>query len=229
MRRCGFLLLACALAVSAACSDRDSAASPGPSASPTHSTGGPLGTDTAAGTLTRIQSAVDKAGTYRIEVTATNFVLPQWGGSDGGTVEVDSGANRASAVLNRTGEGGPYTIAWANGQTVFQRATCKDWARIPGSGTNVLAPFILAGNGAFAKLGSPAVSQDDRGLVFRGTIEPLGPVTIVVDPATQLPRRIERRVAGSPDLTWTFSDWGKKLDIPAPKASYDRGPGGNPC
>lgn len=180
-------------------------------------------------TLARVQAAIDKAGTYRITVAATNFVLPQWGGSDSGTVEVDSAANRTRAVLDRTGEGGPYTIVWANGQTVFQRATCRDWARIPGSGTNVLAPFILAGNGALAKHGGKVYSQDEREVLLHGTIETLGPVTIVVDPATQLPRRIERRVAGSPDVIWTFSDWGKKLDIPAPKASYDRGPGGNPC
>lgn len=214
----------------AGCSDRTGDGFRGASATPSHAPGGPLRTIIPADALGRSQAAIDGAGTYRITVTATNFVLPGWGGSDDGTVEVDSGANRARGVLNRTGEGGPYTIIWAGAQTVFQRATCKDWARISGSGTNVLSPFILAKNGALQKLGSFTASFENSELIYRGILdEPLGQVTIAIDPSTYLPRRIEQRSAGAPAVTWTFSDWGKKLDIPVPKASYDRGPGGNPC
>lgn len=174
-----------------------------------------------------MEAAIQKASSYRIAVTASNFVLTQWGGSDSGTVEVDESSGRVRAVLQRTGEGGPYTIIRADGQTVFQRATCREWARIPGGGVGVLEPFLVSKT--LAKVSTPSVSQDGQGIVIRGNVEQLGSVTVIVDPATYLPRRLEGRSAGASPVTWVFSDWGKSLDLPAPKPAYDRGPGGNPC
>lgn len=167
-----FVLLGVALAaVTAACSDRTDLP---PSATAAPAGGSPT-TPPPADAIERVQAVIQKAGGYRIAVTASNFVLTQWGGSDGGTVEVDESSGRVRAELQRTGEGGPYTIIRADGQTVFRRATCDQWARIPGGGVGVLEPFLFSKT--LAKVSTPSVSQDARGLVIGGKVEQLGDVT----------------------------------------------------
>ena len=217
-------VLALGLLVAAtACSDRtDTPDSAQPTAAAT-----PAAPGSSADVLARVHVAIQKASSYRIAVTASNFGLTQWGGSDGGTVEVDENAGRVEAVLQRTGDGGPYTIIQADGQTVFKRATCNQWARMPGGGVAVLEPFLVSKT--IAKIASPAIAQDARGLVIQGNVDQLGAVTVIVDPKTFLPSRLEAQPSGVPEMTWVFSDWGRKLTIDAPKPSYDRGPGGNPC
>ena len=99
---------------------------------------------------------------------------------------------------------------------------------MPGSGVNVVAPFVIVGNDALSK--ARLVQFDPAGQSVRLEMEGLGEVVIVLDPATLLPRSLEQRsTAGGTPMSWQFSDWGGSFDIPSPKPAYERGPGGNPC
>ena len=68
----------------------------------------------------KIQAAIDAEGAYTLAVQQTNFVLPQWGGSDGGTVTVGRPDIKVAvnAELQRTGDG-PYSIWLREGRTTF--------------------------------------------------------------------------------------------------------------
>ncbi|MBI2765761.1 MAG: hypothetical protein HYX53_07605 [Chloroflexi bacterium] len=193
-------------------------------AAATAQAGGP-----ATGVLARAQAALDAAGAYTIDVTATNFVLPQWGGSDGGVVEVNAAIPVARARLKRTGEGS-YTVLLVDNQTFFERTTCETFARIPGGGRNVLEPFIIARNGrlASAQAVQPPLTSA-AGIIVAANLEWLGPVTITLDAATMLPLTIEQQSA-APHAVWAFRDWGKSVDVERPAGPIaDRGPGGDPC
>jgi hypothetical protein len=159
-------------------------------------------------------------------VQQSNFVLPQWGGSDGGIVTVNKDGTKAEAKLTRTGEpSDTYTIKLVNGQTYFQRSTCSEIFRLPGGGADVLRPYLLTQTKALAN------ARDARfeGAAVRATVEGLGSVSIKLDEKTARPEEI-RGTSNGRELVWKFEDWGADIDMAEPKAPVqDRGPGGNPC
>lgn len=174
------------------------------------------------------QAALESAGGHTITVEQSNFVLPQWGGSDGGVVHVSCNADSATAELDRTGEGGPYMIVFANDQTFFRRATCQSWARIPGGGRDVLRPFLLAKTKALASAGNPV----RVGAIIHARIDGIGDADIQLDARSTLPISISSDTATNNGkfLHWQFSNWGEPVTVSAPDQGYvDRGPGGNPC
>jgi hypothetical protein len=220
-----------------ACSNRESPSANTPAVvtiSSSPAVGGGALSLTARQVAERIQAAVDASGGYTLTIEQTNFVLPQWGGSDGGTVIIVSGGNgyAARAQLRRTGDG-DYTIVRppardTAAETLFKRSTCDTWARIPGGGPQVLSPFAFPGTN---RIGNGNDAKLETGASLSLTVDGIGQVTITFDPGSFLPLQLSSGTAtgnGKP-LTWKFADWGKAADIPAVKADYDRGPGGNPC
>lgn len=179
-----------------------------------------------------IQAAVDGRGSYRITAEQENLVLPQWGGSDGGSVEVGAKGAIMVANLARTGDG-QYSIVFRDGETLFIRGTCREWARIPGGGRDVLAPFVIAGNRRIAEATNLRLSTEvgTSGGTLLMTMAGLGEVEIAFSGETNLPTTIRSATAtnnGKP-LRWEFDNWGVAVAKPLISASYDRGPGGNPC
>jgi hypothetical protein len=178
--------------------------------------------------LQEIDAAVRAAGGYAITTEQSNLVLPQWGGTDGGTIRVAGDGASAEAELWRTGEGGPYSIVFAEGQTFFRRATCPTWARIPGGGPQVLNPFLISKNGLLAN--ATATRWEGGALVTQTAA--LGEVKLEVSPVTRLPTSLTavRTAANLGQLRWSFGGWGRPLSVRAPDTGgVDRGPGGNPC
>jgi hypothetical protein len=181
----------------------------------------------------KIQAAIDAQGAYTLVVQQSNFVLPQWGGSDGGFVTVGrDGDVSATATLERTGDGS-YELWFRDGQTYFKRSTCRQIARVPGGGAEVLEPFVFLGNDRIRQATNLRAASGRTALML--TIEGLGDAEIGFIPGTFLPNQLSSRAAtnnGQP-LVWTFEHWGQQPRI-VPAASefsgaYDRGPGGNPC
>jgi len=214
-----FSLLAMVAAVCSACSQ-------------TSALGGTL---TASRVLASAQQAVDRAGSFRITVQGHNFVLPQWGGIDGGTVTVTHGGD-VTAQLDRTGDG-LYSMIFVNKQTFFERSTCSHWTRVPGGGATVLVPFLWSTADVLGSA-SPAliVSQTGTVVVVDTTIAALGPgtATITIARATSLPMKATWTSSDYSDngshLSWSFSDWGTTATVRPPGGSpSDNGPGGNPC
>lgn len=176
--------------------------------------------------LAQLQNAIDQRDSYTITVSQQNLVLPHWGGADGGTVKVAKGGQVADSTLRRTGEpNATYAIRLVDGQTFFKRSTCDETFRVPGGGSEVLAPFLLHVALRMRNAQSPARTATG----VEATFDTLGRVSIDIDPRTNLPVRISRAGAGEP-LDWTFSDWGKTtVSVSAPANVQDRGPGGDPC
>lgn len=228
-RWAALLLAALFCATAAACSKRDDqSATPAPD---TCAQFPQLCQGQTGDYLFQVGRAIGDAGSYRLTVTQTNLVLPRWGGSDGGTVQVDVKAGAASAELQRTGDG-RYAVVLRNGETYFKRETCSTWAKIQ-DGSAVLAAFILTpGELQASKLlsvesSSPAAKTQ----VVEADLAGIGPVTLEVDKATSRPIRITSDALtnnGKP-LEWSFSDWGAKVDIPNVSSDRLSGPGGNPC
>lgn len=207
-------MLLAAVVLVAACSDR-----PAGSASPTPTV--PLSGDA----IHRLQEAVDRYSSYGLTVEQSNFVLPSWGGSDGGTVSVADDGAVVQADLVRTGEPkATYHIMLTHGQTYFKRSTCENVFRVPGGPSDVLAPFVF-----FHKGFTRASNVRSADGLLEATLPTLGPVTIAIDPSTGLPKTIRGANNGKP-LVWTFSDWGHAGDsIGFGFTPPDRGPGGIPC
>lgn len=181
--------------------------------------------------LFQVGRAIGGAGSYRLSVTQTNYVLPRWGGSDGGTVRVDVKAGAAVAQLQRTGDG-PYAVVLRNGETYFKRETCSTWAKIQ-DGSGVLAAFILT-PGELQASTLVSVEPSDTGSktqVVQADLAGIGLVTLEVDKATSLPLRITSSTLtnNGKRLEWSFSDWGAGVDIPNVSSDRLSGPGGNPC
>ena len=189
-------------------------------------------TSATAGELLRsAQMAVAQSGGHRIEVAGHNFVLPQWGGIDEGTVDA-GGGGQVRAHLYRTGDGW-YDVVAVEGETFFRRETCDVWARVPGGGRDVLRPFSLADLEQPGEEQTPSVYRRSTSTVIsvqvklgdgaRGSLE--------VDGDTLRPVRLatERDAASGAQTEWRFSGWGEPADVSKPRAEYDRGPGGNPC
>lgn len=181
--------------------------------------------------LFQVGRAVGNAGTYRLTVTQTNYVLPRWGGSDGGTVQVDVKSGAATAQLQRTGDG-PYAVVLRNGETYFKRETCSTWAKIQ-DGSAVLAAFVITpGELQASRLVSVEPSSPSaKTQVVRADLAGIGPVTLEVEKATGLPLRITSGTLtnNGKTLEWSFSDWGAEVDIPNVSSDRLSGPGGNPC
>lgn len=177
------------------------------------------------------QGALDCSGGYTISVSGHNLVLPQWGGVDDGTVRVNAREPGARAVLRRTGDDS-YTMLYVNSQTFFERATCGHYARVPGGGSTVLAPFLWTTTNALVS-GADAAIQSQAGttVTVAVTLAYLGQVTLEVDKATARPLKlVKSRDPGSGSTsTWTFGAWGEEPHVVAPVSKGDQGPGGNPC
>ncbi len=185
--------------------------------------------------LRKAQAAIDSTGSYTLTVEQSNFVLPQWGGADGGTVKVSGKGDIATAELARTGEpGATYSLIRYQNQTYFKRSACETTFRVPGGGADVLRPFLFG-------LTMSLADATDVGWIagsatsIRATVEALGPVTIELDPANGPPVRISGQNNSKP-LIWTFTAWDGRGwafaftgDPPNFANVTDRGPGGIPC
>ncbi len=181
--------------------------------------------------LLQVGRAMDEAGAYRLTVNQENFVLPRWGGSDGGTVDVDLNSGDAVANLHRTGDGN-YAIVLRDGETYFKRETCPNWAKIQ-DGAQVLAPFVITSDEiAHSKLIKilPSSTSAATG-VARLDLEGVGEVTLEMEQHSLLPVRItsETLTSNGKPLEWTFSNWGDQVKVPPVSGDRLSGPGGNPC
>jgi hypothetical protein len=182
--------------------------------------------------LDRAQRALDAQEGYRIEVSGQNFVLPQWGGVDDGTVDIENSPSGAEARLYRTGDG-EYEMLYTEGQTYFKRTTCEHFARVPGGGYETMLPFLLSETQALAKAEGRELSKtapQDQ-LVVVAEMDYLGSVGVQIDAGTYLPTYILKPSATEGGgMTWAFSGWGEAPDVRSPEGEVpDQGPGGNPC
>jgi hypothetical protein len=194
-----------------------------------------VGSFSATSLLAAAQQAVDCAGSFDIAVQAHNFVLPQWGGVDGGTVTVTRGGE-ALATLTRTGDG-LYTMYLVNQQTYFERSTCSHWQRVPGGGSTVLSPFLWSTTSPLSSASEASIVSETSGVaVVSATINALGAgtATIWIARATDLPMKLTWTAIASADTgsttSWSFSGWGVAVAVSEQLGSpSDGGPGGNPC
>ena len=131
------------------------------------------GTLSATSLLAGAQRAVDRAGSFELAVQGRNYVLPQWGGVDGGTVAVTRGGD-VTATLTRTGDG-LYTMIFVNKQTYFERSTCSHWQRVPGGGATVLSPFLWSTTSPLSPASQGSILSETAGTaVVSATISSLG-------------------------------------------------------
>jgi hypothetical protein len=194
-----------------------------------------VGTLSATSLLAAAQLAVDHAASFEIAVKGHNFVLPQWGGVDGGTVTVTRGGE-VMAMLTRTGDG-LHTMILANKQTYFERSTCSHWLRVPGGGSTVLSPFLWSTASPLSSASQVSIGSETAEVaVVSATINALGAgtATIWIARASDLPMKVTWTAIASADsgstTTWSISDWGISAAVSAPSGSPpDNGPGGNPC
>ena len=165
--------------------------------------------------LARAQESL--ANGYTMNVTVANFVLPQWGGSDSGTVEAGPGGATARAQLRRTGEDSSYTIMFIDNTTFFKRGTCGSYARIPGGGAEVLSPFLLNRTNALASAQHARFATADH-TVIAATIAGLGDALVTVDASSGRVKRIEfgdkPNNTGSTGFSFEFTKW----ETPSPLA-----------
>lgn len=177
------------------------------------------------------QDAVQEAGSYRIEVSGHNLVLPQWGGVDSGEVFVDPVSGTVFAELERTGDG-MYQIVFIDGEAVFKRSTCDHFQGVPGGGADVLKAFIWSDAGILSSISEPeyAVGAGTDRTVILAETESLGAVQIDLDRDTNLPIRLLKTGDPGSASEWQFGDWGTSVRADKPEGPLeDRGPGGNPC
>jgi hypothetical protein len=194
-----------------------------------------VGTLSATSLLAAAQLAVDHAASFEIAVQGHNYVLPQWGGVDGGTITVTRGGD-VTATLTRTGDG-LYTMIFVNKQTYFERSTCSHWLRVPGGGSTVLMPFLWSTTSPLSSASQGSILSETAGTaVVSATISSLGAgtATIWIARASSLPMKVTWTASASADsgstTSWSFSDWGTSAAVSAPSGSpADNGPGGNPC
>jgi hypothetical protein len=186
--------------------------------------------DAPAEVLTRSNRALIGYQGYAISVSATNFVLPQWGGSDSGTVRVGNFPAAADASLYRTGDG-PYSMRYVDSATYFQRETCDHFARVPGGGRETMLPFLWGETKALQNATNPVwVENGDGPPTIEADVQYVGRVQVEVDQKEYLPVRMMMPVAGSAPVVWEFGEWGDAPVVEAPSGEVpDRGPGGNPC
>jgi hypothetical protein len=229
-------IVALVAAVCSACSQTIPAAAPAtPGASGQATSTSAAGTLSASSLLDAAQQAVDQSWSFEIAVQGHNFVLPQWGGVDGGTVTVMHGGE-ALATLTRTGDG-LYTMYLVNKQTYFERSTCSHWERVPGGGSTVLSPFLWTTTSPLSSASQASIVSETSGVaVVSATINALGAgtATIWIARATYLPMKMTWTASASAGnggaTSWSFSGWGIQVLIAEQLGSpSDGGPGGNPC
>lgn len=196
----------------------------------------------AAAVLSRAETVLRNAAGYAVTVEASNFELPQWGGSDGGVVNV-SGDGTAIATLHRTGDPLPrnYEILLQNGTTVFRKVGCEDYLQIPGGTPDVLLPFMLGRSSALTTAtGAAVVDSNDDVIVVSATLDLVpgrdNPAALKAVPATITVARNSGRVqtiAGklsSGEFSWAFA-WDGHIEKPeggiTPVAQ--QGPGSSQC
>ena len=193
--------------------------------------------DCIAGTPEAIMGCVERAVAgsegYSLTITGHNFVLPEWGGIDSGTIEVGTDGPVVRGDVERTGDG-PYALVSLNGETFFQRSTCDHMARVPGGGATVVRPFLLGTSGALSRATNVRFggSANKGFIALRANIEDLGDVFIQLDTSTYLPYRLVKEGGpnGESQFQWLFSDWGQIPSVSKPAGiPPDQGPGGNPC
>lgn len=188
---------------------------------------------TASELLVSAQQAMDCAASYKIKVQGHNFVLPQWGGVDSGTVAVAQDGT-VTAKLDRTGDG-VYSMVFINNQTYFQRTSCPFWQRVPGGGSTVLSPFLLAKNDSLTSASQATiVSKTNSRVVVSAEIDSIGPgaTTVTIAIPSGLPTTITWKSSADngSNLTWYFTSWeATSAALPPPGSPSDQGPGGNPC
>jgi hypothetical protein len=192
----------------------------------------PLGlrTEPPAEVLLRSNRVMTGFKGYRIAVSARNFVLPQWGGSDSGSVAVGTFPAVAEASLYRTGDG-PYSMLYFDNATYFQRETCDHSARVPGGGRETMLPFMWGETKALQNAANPQFidTGEDGPVVVEADVEYLGRVQVEIDLQTYLPVEMRRPASSSGDA-WRFSDWGDAPVVEKTQGDVpDQGPGGNPC
>ncbi|MGD1053328.1 MAG: hypothetical protein ABR950_05805 [Candidatus Dormibacteria bacterium] len=193
------------------------------------------GSVSATSLLAAAQQAVDCERSFELTVQGHDYVLPQWGGVDGGMVLVTQDGE-VLATLTRTGDG-LYTMYLVNSQTYFERSTCSHWLRVPGGGSTVLRPFLWSTTSPLSSASQPSiVSETSAVAVVSATIAALGAgtATIWITRATDLPTKMTWTAsasAGSGATTaWSFSGWGTGIEVSEQLGSpSDDGPGGNPC
>jgi hypothetical protein len=193
------------------------------------------GTASATNLLAAAQRAVDCERSFVVAVRGHNYVLPQWGGVDGGTVTVTQDGE-VLATLTRTGDG-LYTMYLVSDQTYFERSTCSHWQRVPGGGSTVLSPFLWSTTSPLASASHAVVVSATSGVAaVSATITALGDgtATIWIARATDLPMTMTWTSSASDGnggtTSWSFSNWGIGLAIAEQLGSpSDGGPGGNPC
>ena len=193
------------------------------------------GTLSATSLLDAAQQAADCASSFDLAVQGHNFVLPQWGGVDGGTVTVTQDGE-ALASLTRTGDG-LYTMYLVNKQTYFERSTCSHWLRVPGGGATVLSPFLWSTTSPLSSATQASIVSEASGVVVvSATINTLGAgtATIWIARSTYLPMKMTWTASASADsgstTSWSFSGWDTGIAISEQLGSpSDNGPGGNPC
>lgn len=174
--------------------------------------------------LAQVQDAIDSASGYTLAVEQSNFVLPGWGGADGGTVYVGGHGAEAWATLARTGEqNATYKIFDTGGITTFQRSTCGQAYQVSGR-VDVLEPYIFARANAIAN----ATNASVNGSTITANLAGLGKVVIEVDPKTHRPMSISASNASGP-IVWTFKNWSAVKVTPPSSTAGERGPGGIPC
>jgi DNA-binding CsgD family transcriptional regulator len=206
-----------------------------------HFTGTPLDPSQGApAVLAQADAVLKRESGYTLLIEASNFELPQWGGSDAGIVRV-SGDSFAVGALHRTGEANQYEIRLQDNTTYFRKTGCKDYLQIPGGTLDVLLPFMLARSSALAKARNASIkATEDDNVIVTATLDLVpgrdNPVvlksvaaTITIDRATG---RVQTMTGTLPagSFAWTFA-WGG--DIGASKAPItavaQRGPGSNEC
>ena len=188
-------------------------------------------------TLERVARSFGQGG-YEITLTGHNLVLPQWGGVDSGTITVGPDGTVAASLF-RTGDGmyRVYRIGDFVRETFFARETCDQFARVPGGGPDVLAPFdledelraateieftVYGGEASGGRLTAPGLESPPDPPDIRARLPYLGVVTIVMPfsriVGADFAMEIERLVDPIPPST-----------EPIVPTLGDRGPGGNPC
>ena len=193
------------------------------------------GTVSASSLLAAAQQVVDCERSYELAVQGHNYVLPQWGGVDGGTVLVTQDGE-VLATLARTGDG-LYTMYLVNNQTYFERSTCSHWQRVPGGGSTVLSPFLWSTTSPLSSASQASIVSETSGVAeVSATIAALGAgtATIWIARTTDLPTKMTWTASASAGnggtTSWSFSDWGGAVAIAEQLGSpSDGGPGGNPC
>ncbi len=182
--------------------------------------------------------------TYELTLASGRMALSDWGTVEAGTVTVDSHGN-VSATLTRSGDGSyrlyRFGADYSAGETYFARETCREFARVPGGGGEVLAGFILSeefragidaqlmmyGDASIGgRLSAPATESPPDPPNLHVTLPHLGRVEIVINYGFQI-----SHIKGEGfviEIRSLFESVPPPAEPIVPTLG-DRGPGGVPC